>query len=391
MTEAKFRVQSFRKIPNPYIRQGEAENAPQMYVAICDVANIPTNFPMETNPREQNLKTGVAKEIRESLQREAENDFYLLNRGILLSAKTVTFDNSKNELTIIFEDEEVHGNVDGGHTYRIIKEYKNKITPGSQFVKIEMLTGVEDIFSKLARARNTSVQVQDKSIAELEDRFEIIKSVLETEPNLLSKVIYKQNANGDIDIAELLSILNLFNIDEYPNSQTENLAIQSYSSKSKCTERYIKLHEQYENSEHNPFVKMKPVMLDIFKLYNKLETKIGDYYKEANPSGRFGLVKGVSSNNEFKSRFYQQKMDYATPSGFLYPILGAFRALIEEKDGQYEWIYDPFVMMDKVGKELVSTTIDRSRTLGNNANAVGKDSGNWKTLYMLVKMQSLMG
>lgn len=123
-----------------------------------------------------------------------------LNRGLLLSAKEVTYSNTTGELTVVFEDEEVHGNIDGGHTYEVIKEKKNSITPGSQYVKIEILTGVEDIFSQLAAARNTSVLVQDKSIAELEDRFEIIKKVLEKEPKIMNRVIYKQNANGDIDI-----------------------------------------------------------------------------------------------------------------------------------------------------------------------------------------------
>jgi hypothetical protein len=386
--ETKFRIQSLRKIPNPYGKSDNPENDAQMYIAICDVTDIPLDFPMETNPREQNLNTGVAKAIKESLTHYADGDFYLLNRGILLSAKSAIHDNNSGELTVVFEDKEIHGNVDGGHTYRIIKKYKDKINPGTQYVKIEILTGVEEIFTKLAAARNTSVQVLNKSIAELEDRFEIIKSVLEKESKLFERIIYKQNAEGDIDISEILSILNMFNIDEYPNNQTDNVALQSYSSKSKCTDRYINMHKKHGDSSTNPFVKMKPVMLDIFKLYNQLETNISEYYKKGSQSGRYGAVKGISGNGgkiKFKSKFYQQEMDYSTPVAFLYPILGAFRALLEEKEGIYEWKCNPFEMMDKVGPELVSTTIARSRTLGNVPNVVGKDSGNWKTLYMIVR------
>ena len=385
------KAQSFRRIPSPYTQVSNSESTAQMYVALCDVTNIPDDFPMETNPRDQNLNTGVAKAIRQSLINEAQNDFYLLNMGILLSADSVSFDNSKNELTIVFSNTEVHGNVDGGHTYRIIRDNKGKITPGTQYVKIEILTGVEDILTKLAGARNTSVQVQSKSIAELEDRFDIIKNVLEREPTLFSRIIYKQNAEGDIDIADILAILNMFNLDEYPNPQTENAAIQSYSAKGKCTERYINLHKKYGEENTNPFVKMKPVILDIFKLYNMLELRIADYYKDGNQSGRFGAVKGISSSRErntFTSKFYQQPMDYSCPTSFLYPILGAFRALLKEENGHYKWQSNPFEMMDKVGPELVTTTIERSRTLGNNPNAVGKDSGNWKTLYMIVRFNA---
>lgn len=47
---------------------------------------------------------------------------------------------------------------------------------------------------------------------------------------------------------------------------------------------------------------------------------------------------------------------------------------------------NPFIVVDDLGGELVATTVERSRTLGNNPQSVGKDSGNWKTLYMTVKL-----
>lgn len=391
MKKSVFTVSSFRKLPNPY--PDALEEAAHMYFAVCDVTEIPDDFPMQTNPRDQNLGTGVAKKIRKSLEAEAEKNFYLLNRGVVLSAKEVVYNNAKNELTIVFEDEDVHGNIDGGHTYKIIKELKNRITSGSQYVKIEILTGVEDIFSQLAAARNTSVQVQDKSIAELEDRFDIIKNVLQNEPKVMDRVIYKQNADGDIDISEILSILNLFNLDEYPNNQTESYPIQSYSGKAKCTERYIKLHKEHAESIENPYVKMTPIIIDAFKLYNRLETKISDYYAQGNQGGRYGRIKGVSGGNgegKHTSKFYLQSMDYSTPTGFIYPILGAFRALLSvNQDGYYYWVSDPFAIMDILGKELVCTTVDRSRTLGNNPQSVGKDRGHWRTLYITAKMYVL--
>lgn len=95
-----FRVQSFRRIPNPYLKSEEGEKSAEMYIAICDVKDIPDNFPMETNPREQKMTTAVAKKIKESLLNTSELDFYLLNRGILLSAKEVSYSNYSNELTI---------------------------------------------------------------------------------------------------------------------------------------------------------------------------------------------------------------------------------------------------------------------------------------------------
>lgn len=174
--ELKFKVSSFRKIPNPYIKSDNVgETKPEMYVLICDVKDLPTDIPMGTNPRMQNEKTKVAKKIQTSLTNHTERNFYLLNRGILLSAKSVSYNNEENVVTVLFEDLNVHGNVDGGHTYTIIKNCRDQLEVGEQFVKIEVLTGIEDMFEQLAAARNTSVQVNDQSIAELENRFELIK------------------------------------------------------------------------------------------------------------------------------------------------------------------------------------------------------------------------
>lgn len=379
-----FKAQSFRKVPNPYLKSEEGEKEAAMYMVICDVKDIPDNIPMETNPREQKLTTNVAKKIKASLLDTNELNFYLLNRGILLSAKDVTFNNYSNEVTVVFDDFEVHGNVDGGHTYKIILENRDMIDKGKQYVKIEILTGVEGIFQSLAAARNTSVQVQDKSIAELEDRFEIIKGTLASE-SYMKRVFFKENDTGDIDVADLLAILNMFNISRY--NGMDSFPINSYSSKKKCIDLYINEHKEYGESIDNPYVKMKPIMADIFKLYNEIEKNMNSFYRQKNPNGRYGAIKGVitpKAGQEFKSKFMNEEIEVFSPNGFIYPILGAFRALVKEKDGIFSWKKNPFSVLNDIGPDLVDSTVSMSRSLGNNPQSVGKDTNIWKTLYMTV-------
>ena len=384
-----FKVQSFRKIPNPYLKSEEGEKGAEMYVAICDVKDLPDDFPMDTNPREQKMTTNVAKKIKESLLNTSELNFFLLNRGILLSAKDVSYSNYSNEMTISFEDPEVHGNVDGGHTYKTILQFRDQLDKGQQYVKIEILTGIEGIFQSLAAARNTSVQVQDKSIAELEDRFDIIKKTLANE-NYISRVFFKENDAGDIDVADLLAILNMFNISRY-NGMT-SFPINSYSSKKKCIDLYISDHKEYEESAENPYVKMMNIMPDIFRLYDAIEVGMNRFYRQKNPGGRYGATKGVQvpkAGQEFRSKFLSNEMEAASPNGFIYPILGAFRALVEEKDGKYCWKKNPFAVLEKVGAELVESTVSMSRSLGNNPQSVGKEANIWKTLYMTIAFEAM--
>ena len=95
--EIIFKTKSCRKIPNPYsFSDEEPAKSAEMYYIVCDVKDLPNNIPMDTNPREQKLTTAVAKKIRNSLTNPGSNNFYLLNRGLLLSAEKVTY-NSKND------------------------------------------------------------------------------------------------------------------------------------------------------------------------------------------------------------------------------------------------------------------------------------------------------
>ena len=389
MKVLNFKTKSFRKIPNPFYDSDNFMNTAEMYIMICDIKDIPKDIPMETNPREQKLNTAVAKKIRTSLTNERNNNFFLLNRGLTVSAKSVKYDNKNDLVTIEFENDDVHGDIDGGHTYKIILEEQENLDYGEQFVKVEVLTGVEDMFQELASARNTSVQVQDKSIAELENRFDIIKKSIENEP-YFNAIYFKENEMGDIDVADIISILNLFNINKYPNKNES--PIISYTGKGQCIKNYINIHKEYGDTLKNPYAKMSLIIPDIFKLYDHLEKNMRKFYNNGVSSKKYGLVTGVTSRKEgkeaFKTKFYKEIIDYLTPNGFIYPILGAFRALLKENENMYyEWKKNPIEVMDKVGAELVFNTINMSRELGNNPNATGKNKTLWMNLYMIVCME----
>ncbi|WP_458354483.1 AIPR family protein [Peribacillus frigoritolerans] len=395
MQKIKFKVESLRKIPNPYgiFMDDTKRKAPEMIFAIVDIRELPDNIPTKTNPREQNMRTKVAGRIKDGLLSE-HSPFFILNRGILLSAQDVKFDNANSELTIFIEDETVHGNVDGGHTYKTILDYRDKLGEDTkQYARIEILTGIEDIFEDVAAARNTSVQVQDKAIAELKQKFNMIKEAIESEP-FKDNIAYRENEDKDIDVADILTLLYMFNLEKHDNR--EKMAVSAYSSKQTCVKEYTTAYDHYEkenNVDNNPYYKMKNVMTDIFKLYDLIETSMARKYREVNNGGMYGRVKGVEvpkSETKFKSKFYKKNMEHRTPKGFLYPIVGAFRALLAEKDGVYYWKADPMEYFEEIGKNLVGDTVERSRTLGNNPNAVGKDTGTWKQLYNNVLTQYLL-
>lgn len=146
----KVRENTFRKLEDPF-----ENGAAKKYVFYVKVDDVAEGIPMATNPRDQKLTSGVATAIKESL---LSNDgyFHLKNRGIVLSAESVHYNNKEKIATITFSDELSHGNIDGGHTYKIVCEHKGENL--EQYVQFEVMTGVEDIIENLAEARNTSVE-----------------------------------------------------------------------------------------------------------------------------------------------------------------------------------------------------------------------------------------
>ena len=389
-------VRSFRKIPNPYSPEENKEvpeTKPQMYEMLVDVTSIPDNIPMATNPRDQNLNTKVAKKIQMTLTDDKDRNFYLLNRGLLISAESIQYDNVNSAVYITFSDLSVHGDVDGGHTYKVILQNQKYLEKDQSFVKVEVLTGVEDFFQDLAAARNTSVQVKDKSMAELEKRFELIKEAIKSEP-YAKDINFKENDVKRIDITDLLTLLFMFNIDRFPVTGTIQ-PISGYSGKKACVDDYLKNSKEFENHpEDNPYVKMTPIMVDIFRLYDEIEVRMPEFYKGTNPgTKKYGMLKGVGIHRPntpaFRSRFYQRNIDYTTPYGFLYPILGAFRALVVEENGKYAWKKNPFVVLNKDGSQLVNYVVEMHRMLGNNPNATGKCGPLWNSLFTTIRFETL--
>ena len=171
MVTMEFEAKSFKKMDDPINRGGDKVK----YVCYARAITIPLelNDWMKTNPREQKMTTNVAKNIIESLK---ENDnFHELNRGIVLSVNKVSYDNQSGKVQIQLDDPEIHGNIDGGHTLRAIFELNEKqIMEDERYVFLEIFTGIDSPV-ELASARNTSVQVDLKSIEELQKSFEVLK------------------------------------------------------------------------------------------------------------------------------------------------------------------------------------------------------------------------
>ena len=203
MAKFTMHAKEFKRMSDPV----DKENGHTKYVCYIQASTIPMEFSdwMRTNPRNQKMTTDVAKAIQKSL---CENsDFHELNRGIVLSAESVEFDNKNETVTIEMVNSDIHGNIDGGHTLKaILNSISNKTISEDRYVFAEIFVGLTTPV-ELAAARNTSVQVDLKSREELNKSFDILKAALSDLP-FEKRIAYKMNQHyGEdfkpIDVREL--------------------------------------------------------------------------------------------------------------------------------------------------------------------------------------------
>lgn len=418
MTKLVLPALQFKKMSDPFetLDPSLRGERPTKYRFYCRTADVPEDLLnwMETNPRSQNLNTSVGKAICASLL-ENNKSFHLWNRGILLSAEKISFDNRSNLATIYLEDPDVHGNIDGGHTLKAIIETRKKAAKKGnslpeQFVEFEVITGLS-MPEDLAEARNNSVAVDMKSMEELKNTFDILKDILRDHiigsSHYIERIEFKQNElrgkANTIDIREIISILNMFNQTLYNNKNTNMQSpIQSFSGKEVSLKRFIWMDlpddspaEEVITYREDILRNMAPVIPGIFELWDYIECNFTSATKTI--GRRYGSKS--YSNYETNKKLYDEGKEnrlphslfsdipllYTVPRGILYPLVGSFRALIDiAPDGKYRWINNPIDVWEELKEPLATYVMSASDECSNLPTAIGKSKNLWNSLFLTV-------
>lgn len=365
------------------------------HIFVIRAIDVPSGMPMTPNPRAQRIDKGIYKEVTESLKNTAELSFHLKNKGITMLAHQVEYSSTDKKIaTVSFGEND--GIADGAHTYKIILAAQEEGTcPEDQYVKFEIITGVpQEMAVDITGGLNTAVQVDDASLMNLEGSFEWVKEALKKEP-YAEQISYKQNEEGKFDIREILGLMTLFNVNKYPYPQHPK---DAYVSKAKCLDAY--------KADPDSFKMLTPLLRDILSLHDYVHLMSRKRYNDV-MGGRAAAMKGVYATrkrgnyefifigNEAAGRLPGVKLNAMLYDGVLYPMLGALRFLVEQKQGEktYSWKLKSFnevkSFFDEIAPELVNTTYNTCRTYNNKPNPVGKDNNHWDNMYKTVALAYL--
>ena len=220
---------------------------------------------------------------------------------------------------------------------------------------------------------------------ELSKKFDELKDSLPRAiVDKISFAEYDLDPNGNpkpIDIREVIALLTIFNKDQFTDSVQPVIA---YSSKKACLDRVKQNPASYE--------KLYGIAGDILILHDHLYSKFAKLYSEASRTagktrGDFGRLTGVSKQT-VDLRYTNKKADHNVPAGFLYPMLNAFRAFLEEKNDKYTWgkKINPVDMVDSDLCVQLAGIIGEEALKNANPNRTGKSALLWQSCYQKAEL-----
>lgn len=381
-----------RRMPDPVFQTSPAIEHHFFWVPAHTLVDGLSYGPNARNP---NTRKHVYRKVDESLRNIGcvHDTFHLKNIGIQLNAESVKkLTGERYEINL--PDEERHGVLNGGHTLElIVRRIKDGTIPKSQFIKVEVRTGVPDEWlSEVAGGLNTALQVEDMSLDDLAGAFNWIKDALTGEP-YFEKIAWSENDAGEYDARDIVSLLTCFHIGLYPNDGSSH-PVEAYEKKSKALDQFRK---DFELNDGESFKKLRPLLKDILKLHDTIQSEFPQIHNQnGGKAGNLNIVdrKSEGSAKDFEFIFTRKSAVMRLQTGPLYPLLAAFRWMVDETpEGDYQW-RGGFKSVQKrwrdTAPELVRKTVERSKELGGNANAIGKSRTHWEALHQTVAFRDLI-
>lgn len=385
-------VDEFRSLPFP------TQNGSRAKLGTCfvQVDDLPAKLKdwMAVNPRvpkfnvKEKLVGPVAKAMVRTLEEEPEK-FALKNQGIYLLVHKMAFqkkEGGRGELTIEFADRDQHGLVNGGHTFMAIRQAvtsRGETTdPAPAYVRLHLMEGITpDDITELAEGLNRSMQVDDPSLENLRGRFDELRYALQGKPGE-DQIAYRQGDPGEIHVVQILQMMSLFDLDNYPDRKTFPNVL--FGHPKKVLQHFLVDMED----ESKIFRKVLPKLHEILKLSDLVQTKLVPVLAKVKISDK---KKGERVRSEkyrdTPAHFLGGTIGGNIPLGWLYPALGALRANMNPEAwmaGNFEWRTDPHKLVEDTAEELGRVIYQEHLDNGRKPVEVGRKEAAYRACYAII-------
>jgi hypothetical protein len=383
-----FKPRFARRLPDPSFN---STHGSERHIFFVSIAELPAGISLEPGPRNPSTRWDIYKEVQASLLDIdcTPGTFHLKNSGITIFAKDVRkIDEDEYEVEI----GPGHGVVDGYHTYQLINESQrnpNIELPRQQYVKVEILTGLpDDWILEISLGLNASMQSQSNNLSSLTDALQWLKDELKNE-SYFKSIAWSENERAACDVRDILCAITCFNTIAYPNSGSAHPVV-TYEKKPVVLSSF---EEDFKSNEGKAYRRLRPIVKDILTLHDTIQLEFPVLCERSDERAPELIEKAKKKPHEFV--FLQTRSTERLARGALYPILAAFRWMVEDnpKTGQVGWRGGFKAVLNRwheTGSRLVAQTIDKSREVGRNPDAIGKSASHWGAMHKEVAFVDLM-
>lgn len=392
----------YRALPVP----GLEEDSSNAKLASCFVPceSLPGELEgwMGVNPRKpeltksNELKSPVARAMLSTL-RDAPQRFSLMNQGIWLLAEEAGFEKAKGgqgAVTVTLKDPKRHGIANGGHTFKVIqqvlkeREQDNDTSPWGAYVRLHIITGVtaDDLeVSELALGLNRSIQVDNASIENLAGKFQPIKDALKGKPGE-GEIAYRQGDTGAVDVETVLTLMNLFDLKAYPDWTKYPNGLFGHSKL---------VLENFVGPAQESFSIIIPKVHELLVLSERVMEEVSKHLGQVKVSDADTAKRLGNAASKRDGYFSDTKVPKHFPVGWLYPMVGAFRANMDRaawKKGKFEWLVPPEKILGDIAEQLGKVVYQEHKDNKHKPAEVGRKEAAYRSCYMTVMMMlSSMG
>jgi hypothetical protein len=369
------------------------------YWLTVKATEFPHGVSTAANAREPvGLNRMVYRDVKASLEgKEATpGSFDLMNKGITILALTVRLLDKDQQIYEVAVDDKEGGIVDGAHTAKIIERCNAEgTTHPEQYVEVFIRTGVEDdLITDIARGLNTGMQVAPKSIYNIDGVFDWLKAEVKGKP--YEKMIsWRESDSGDYDVRDLISVMELFNIFDFPNDGSKH-PISAYEKWSIPLEKFATDYESNrEKLPRSKYYRLRPILNDVLTLYDHIRHDFRASHNETGGrAGKMNIVDEVPEGRKLDFPFAGLPPSrYRLTKGACYPILAAFRNMVKEDSaGNASWqggFKSVLNLWSDAASELVEETYNATKEIGRMPDQLGKNRKHWDNLHMKIQLRLL--
>jgi hypothetical protein len=289
-------------------------------------------------------------------------------------------------LTVVLKNPDLHGIVNGGHTFAAIREAAEdpeRPDPWEAMVRLHVYEGIGvEHIADIAEGMNRSLQVDDASLENLQGTFDEIKDALKGKPGADS-IAYRQGDTQDVDVQFVLTIMSMLNAARYPDRKTHPNKL--FGQPKLVLDGFVT-----DANDGKTYKILLPKLHEILVLSDKIQ------HEMAARLGKLKVKNSVSGNRVGSPKHKTQPAHFAggtigghVPLGWVYPVLAAFRANIDHAKwgkGSFTWLDDPQLLLTNTIEEMCEVIKQEHMENKEKPAEVGRKEAAYRGCYGIITM-----